>query len=118
MLDCWKVLEIGGVSYKSFNFLLYLHYVFFFRKGSIILEFQLVFKTKVTAGEALAPLKTEIDDGKLGSLKVDRDSLKQTDPKKGMIEFLLYCHNLSWRADANNSVTKAVQIAPESKKKL
>ncbi|PFX24473.1 hypothetical protein AWC38_SpisGene10897 [Stylophora pistillata] len=52
------------------------------RKGSIIAEFQLKFDKEVTAEEVLAPLKKETADGKLGSLKVDPASLKETDRKK------------------------------------
>jgi len=52
------------------------------RKGSIIAVFQLTFKVKVTAEVALNPLKKETADGRLGSLKVDRGSLKETDAKK------------------------------------
>ena len=48
------------------------------RKGSIIAEFQLTFRTKVTAKEAMVPLRREIADGKMGSLDVDPSYLKQT----------------------------------------
>lgn len=41
-----------------------------------MVDFQLVFETKVTSEEALAPLKKVTADGKLGSLKVDPSSLK------------------------------------------
>lgn len=42
-----------------------------------MVDFQLIFETKVTSKEALAPLKKETADGRLGSLKVDPISLKQ-----------------------------------------
>ena len=41
-----------------------------------MVDFQLIFETKVTSTEALAPLKKVTADGKLGSLKVDSSSLK------------------------------------------
>jgi len=41
-----------------------------------VVDFQLIFETKVTSKEALAPLKKMVADGKLGSLKVDSNSLK------------------------------------------
>ena len=41
-----------------------------------MVDFQLLFKTKVTSKEALAPLKKVTANGKLGSLKVDPSSLK------------------------------------------
>ena len=41
-----------------------------------MVDFQLIFETKVTSKVALAPLKKMIADGKLGSLKVDSSSLK------------------------------------------
>ncbi|CAH3189886.1 unnamed protein product, partial [Porites lobata] len=37
-----------------------------FRKGSVIAEFKLTFKTSLTTKEAMAPLKQETADGKLG----------------------------------------------------
>jgi len=46
------------------------------RPGSIVADFQLTFETKVTLEEALAPLKKETANGKLGSLEVDPNSLK------------------------------------------
>jgi len=46
------------------------------RPGSTVVDFQLIFETKVTSKEALAPLKKMVADGKLGSLKVDSNSLK------------------------------------------
>jgi len=65
----------GGSELKEAN-------IISMREGSIIAVFQLKFKVKVTAEEALAPLKKETADGKLGSLKVDPGSLKETDAKK------------------------------------
>lgn len=46
------------------------------RPGSTVVDFQLIFETKVTSKEALAPLKKVTADGKLGSLRVDPSSLK------------------------------------------
>lgn len=43
-----------------------------------MVKFKLVFKAAVSNTEATAPLKKEIQDGELGSLKVDPDSLKTT----------------------------------------
>lgn len=40
------------------------------------MDFQLTFRTRVTVKEALAPLKTETADGKLGILRVDPDSIR------------------------------------------
>ena len=58
----------------------------FFRPGSVIAEFQLTFKTKVTGEEALAPLKRETAGGKLGSLEVAPTSLtKPKSPKQGVV---------------------------------
>lgn len=51
------------------------------RRGSIMVEFQLVFRSSITSEEALAPLKKVTADGKLGSLKVDPSSLKQKTPR-------------------------------------
>ena len=65
--------------------------VFIFRKGSIIAVFQLTFKAKVTAEEALAPLKKETADGKLGSLEVDPGSLKETEAKRGEMSRVFFC---------------------------
>ena len=58
-------------------------YFFFLRKGSIVAEFKLTFKTSLTAKEAMAPLKQETADGKLGSLEVDSNSLKLKDNNQG-----------------------------------
>jgi len=41
-----------------------------------VVDFKLIFETKVTSKEALAPLKRETAEGRLGSLKVDPSSLK------------------------------------------
>ena len=51
-----------------------------------MVDFQLIFETKVTSKEALAPLKKMTADGKLGTLKVDPNSLKpKTIDKPGNI---------------------------------
>lgn len=54
-----------------------------FRRGSIEVEFQLIFKSEVTEEVALAELKRETANGKLGRLGVDPTSLKATTPKQG-----------------------------------
>ena len=66
--------------------------VFFFliRKGSIVAEFKLTFKTSLTAKEAMAPLKQETADGKLGSLEVDSNSLKLKDNNQGKLPMTFY----------------------------
>ena len=46
-------------------------------------DFQLTFETKVTLEEALAPLKKETADGRLGSIAVDPNSLKPKITKQG-----------------------------------
>lgn len=70
---------------------MFVFFIFYFRKGSIIVEFQLTFKAKVTLEEALAPLRKETANGKLGSLKVDPGSLKETDAKKGEMLHVFFC---------------------------
>ena len=47
-----------------------------FRQGSVVAEFQLMFKNKLEDEEALAPLKNAVEDGEMGPLNVDRESLK------------------------------------------
>jgi len=47
-----------------------------FRPGSVVVEFQLSFKNKLEDDRALIPLKKAIQDGKLGPLTVDPESLK------------------------------------------
>ena len=59
--------------------------IFFLRKGSIVAEFKLTFKTSLTAKQAMAPLKQETADGKLGSLEVDSNSLKLKDNNQGKL---------------------------------
>ena len=46
------------------------------RPGSIITEFKLTFKTQVITRDALAPLRKVMATGNLGSLHVDKTSLK------------------------------------------
>ena len=67
-------------------YFLWWFYSFYFilnRKGSIIAEFKVTFKTSLTTEEAKAPLKQETADGKLGSLEVDSNSLKLKDNNQG-----------------------------------
>jgi len=47
-----------------------------FRPGSVVAEFELMFKKRLEDEQALAPLKNGIEDGKMGSLDVYPDSLK------------------------------------------
>ena len=57
------------------------------------MKFKLVFKAAVSNTEASAPLKKEIEDGELGSLKVDPDSLKTTTDEsntKGTVQLGFY----------------------------
>ena len=49
-------------------------------KGSIVAEFQLLYRKGVAAEKAMADLKEKIGDGNLGSLRVDPASLEQTFP--------------------------------------
>lgn len=56
-----------------------------FRPGSVVVEFQLTFKSEVTGEVALAELKRETANGKLGQLGVDPTSLKETTPKEGEV---------------------------------
>ena len=53
------------------------------RKGSIVVKFKLIFETDVNEQEAKAPLQKAIEDGELGSLKVDPASLKATENEAG-----------------------------------
>ena len=69
----------GGLNFLRW----YSFYSNLYRKGSIIAEFKLTFKTSLTAKEAMAPLKQETADGKLGSLEVDSNSLKLKDNNQG-----------------------------------
>ena len=55
-------------------------------------DFRLVFAKKVTVEQALAPLKKETEDGKLGKLKVDPDSLKAKIRRQGDHDVELHLH--------------------------
>jgi len=55
------------------------------RPGSVMVEFKVVFKTKVEDEDALAPLKKGVKDGKLGSLNVYPKSLKIVKEVEGMV---------------------------------
>ncbi|PFX18968.1 Neurogenic locus Notch protein [Stylophora pistillata] len=52
------------------------------RPGSIIADFQLIFKRALSAQEALGPMENEIKDGKLGNLEVEPNSFKTSVDKK------------------------------------
>ena len=43
----------------------------------MVVEFQLMFRSKVSSDEAFADLKNQIKDGNLGNLQVDPTSLEQ-----------------------------------------
>lgn len=43
----------------------------------MVVEFQLMFRSKVSSDEAFADLKNQIKDGNLGNLQVDPASLEQ-----------------------------------------
>ena len=58
-------------------------------KGSVVAEFQLMFRSKVSSDEASADLKNQISDGNLGNLPVDPTSLEQIYPTtQGIFPFL------------------------------
>ena len=46
------------------------------RSGSVVAQFQLLFKNILEDEKALNPLKKAVEDGYLGSLTVDPESLK------------------------------------------
>lgn len=48
-----------------------------FSKGSVVAEFQLTFRSKVSSDEVFADLKNQINNGNLGNLQVDPASLEQ-----------------------------------------
>jgi hypothetical protein len=54
----------------------------FFRPGSIVAEFKLVFNKK--QNDPLAPLKTSVKHGKIGTLAVDPVSLKIINSKSDL----------------------------------
>ena len=58
-------------------------------KGSVVAEFQLMFRSKVSSDEAFADLKNQIKDGNLGNLQVDPEYLEQIFPAtQGILLFL------------------------------
>ena len=59
-----------------FVFVCLLVFVVVLRPGSVIAQFQLLFKNKLEDEQALTPLKKAIEDGKLGPLTVDPGFLK------------------------------------------
>ena len=54
-----------------------------FSKGSIVAEFKLIFHVNDEPKDAYGMLKEEINDGNLGTLRVDPSSLKETFQQKG-----------------------------------
>lgn len=75
-------MRTGTLIFCDGNFVYY-YYSILYRKGSIIAEFKLTFKKRLTAKEAILPLKQETADGKLGTLEVDSNSLKLKDNNQG-----------------------------------
>nr|XP_058945176.1 von Willebrand factor D and EGF domain-containing protein-like [Pocillopora verrucosa] len=65
-----------------------------FRRGSVVVEFKLLFKEKVTDETAVAPLKKAVDNGNLGPLAVNPASLRivkeDEDPTEDSKEKLPY----------------------------
>jgi len=57
-------------------FVCLLVFVLVLRPGSVVAQFQLLFKNSLEEEKALTPLKKAIQDGKLGLLTVDPESLK------------------------------------------
>ena len=55
---------------------LFISIVLVLRPGSVVAEFQLSFKNNLEDEKALTPLKRAVQDGKLGPLTVDPESLK------------------------------------------
>ena len=58
-------------------------------KGSVVAEFQLMFRTSVLFDDVFVALKSKISDGDLGSLRVDPKSLERINPPTQGILFLL-----------------------------
>ena len=58
-------------------------------KGSVVAEFQLMFRTSVSFDDAFVALKSRLSDGDLGSLRVDPKSLEQLNPSTEGTLFLL-----------------------------
>ena len=55
-------------------------------KGSVVAEFQLMFRTSVLFYDVFIALKSKIGDGDLGSLRVDPKSLEQINrPTQGIL---------------------------------
>ena len=65
---------------------------FYFRRGSIVVDLELVFKE--TSKDPLAPLKRSTEDGTLGSLRVYPESLKIKSAKTGK-NIIFICFHLS-----------------------
>ena len=56
---------------------------FALRPGSVVAEFELLFRKRLEDEQALAPLKNGIEDGKMGYLDVYPDSLKIIEEVEG-----------------------------------
>lgn len=72
-MDNFAIIQLMYITImKDFLSILF----FLVRPGSIVVEFKLLFKRKVSEEKAVAPLKKAVEDGNLGPLTVDPDSLK------------------------------------------
>ena len=58
------------------------------RPGSVVVEFELLFRNKLEDEQALAPLKNGIEDGKMGPLDVYPDSLKIIEEVEGNCKYI------------------------------
>ena len=58
-------------------------------KGSVVAEFQPMFRTSVSFDDAFVALKNKVGDGDLGSLRVDPKSLEQINRSTKGTLFLL-----------------------------
>ena len=70
------------MNYKRFIPKYRLHLIVF-SKGSIVAEFKLIFHVNDEPKDAYGMLKEKINDGNLGTLRVDPSSLKETFQQKG-----------------------------------
>jgi len=74
------------VYYFSFCLLVF---VLVLRPGSVVAQFKLLFKNRLEDEKALAPLKKAIQDGKLGPLTVEPESLKIMKDIEGICNHIL-----------------------------
>ena len=74
-MDNFAIIQLLYITIMKDSFS-YPVFFFFVRPGSVVAEFKLLFKRKVSEEKAVAPLKKAVEDGNLGPLTVDPDSLK------------------------------------------